>query len=546
MSARSRRASISRSLETFTFPLADGFTFTIQGNNPSALGVGGGDLGYGGIGNSVAIKFDYYDNAGEGDDSTGIFTDGQDPYVPAIDLTGTGVNISSGDVMNVTMNYNGSTLNVTITDTATLGFGLAVLQREHPERGRQLDGIRRLHRRHGRADLDTGDPQLDVHARPAPRSAPPTSNRSTTSSRPLRAGITPRCPGSPGPDYSLVATRGSDFTLHGNSFDNAQPSTASTSSWAPSSRPAGACNPSTTQLYSDFNPIYRDRPRHRRFGSPSIATPGSPASYPFGQNMAYDGTFTYYNDGYGGNGHDLQARPHDRRGGRLVHAAATVTLYTGLAYLNGDLYADATSIRHQHLHLRRATLGLLSRPSTGITDSAWSAWPATRTWASSSPWARPVRPATSTRSTPRPAACSSKAPTTTKGLYEQDLAYANGLLIVSDTNGVSGPGNNFLDEYDPNTLGFVQRVVRPTPAKPRAWPATAWAAQLATGTSSTSTPATTWSSRRPRPAARAPTACNSSMISTRRSTSTTPAATWSPPRPATQPTAATTSSTGRR
>ncbi len=106
-------------LPTYTNPLADGFTFTIQGNGPTALGNGGGDLGYGGIGNSVCIKFDYYDNAGEGTDSTGLFTDGQDPYVPAIDLTGTGVNLSSGDPMNVTMSYSGSTLNVTITDLDT-------------------------------------------------------------------------------------------------------------------------------------------------------------------------------------------------------------------------------------------------------------------------------------------------------------------------------------------------------------------------------------------------------------------------------------------
>ena len=102
-----------------TNPPADGFTFTIQGNSPNALGNGGGDLGYGGIGNSVAIKFDYYNNAGEGNDSTGLFTDGADPYLPAIDLTGTGVNISSGDPMNVAMNYNGATLNVTITDLTT-------------------------------------------------------------------------------------------------------------------------------------------------------------------------------------------------------------------------------------------------------------------------------------------------------------------------------------------------------------------------------------------------------------------------------------------
>ena len=81
-----------------------------------------GDLGYGGIGNSVAIKFDYFDNAGEGGPIRQALFDRmvRDPLcVPAIDLTGTGVNISSGDVMTVAMNYDGSTLNVTISDTQT-------------------------------------------------------------------------------------------------------------------------------------------------------------------------------------------------------------------------------------------------------------------------------------------------------------------------------------------------------------------------------------------------------------------------------------------
>ena len=105
--------------ETYTYPLADGFTFTIQGNNPQALGGSGGGLGYYEIGNSICIKFDYYNNAGEGTDSTGLFEDGAYPDIPAIDLSGTGVNISSGDPMNVTMNYNGATLNVTITDLDT-------------------------------------------------------------------------------------------------------------------------------------------------------------------------------------------------------------------------------------------------------------------------------------------------------------------------------------------------------------------------------------------------------------------------------------------
>ena len=39
-------------------PGADGLTFTIQGAGITALGAAGGNLGYGGIGQSVAVKFD--------------------------------------------------------------------------------------------------------------------------------------------------------------------------------------------------------------------------------------------------------------------------------------------------------------------------------------------------------------------------------------------------------------------------------------------------------------------------------------------------------
>jgi fibronectin type 3 domain-containing protein len=115
----------------FTFQLtnanADGFTFTIQGVGPTALGPKGGGLGYGpvtpggtgGIPNSVAVKFDLYSNAGEGSDSTGEYTNGASPSTPAIDLTSTGVNLHSGDVFQVLMGYDGTTLSVTMTDTIT-------------------------------------------------------------------------------------------------------------------------------------------------------------------------------------------------------------------------------------------------------------------------------------------------------------------------------------------------------------------------------------------------------------------------------------------
>ena len=108
-----------------TSPNADGFTFTIQGVGATALGPSGGGLGYGpdapggtgGIANSVAVKFDIYDNNGEGPNSTGLYTNGASPTTPATTLGG-GVNLHSGDIFHVVMSYDGTTLTMTITDTS--------------------------------------------------------------------------------------------------------------------------------------------------------------------------------------------------------------------------------------------------------------------------------------------------------------------------------------------------------------------------------------------------------------------------------------------
>ena len=58
---------------------------------------------------------------------------------------------------------------------------------------------------------------------------------------------------------------------------------------------------------------------------------------------------------------------------------------------------------------------------------------------------------------PTTGAVIASAPDNSQGAYEQDIAYANGQLIVSDTLGF-GAGENFLDYYDPNTLAFIQRL----------------------------------------------------------------------------------------
>jgi hypothetical protein len=101
---------------------ADGFTFTIQNAGPTALGGHGGGLGYAGIHDSVAIKFDLYNNAGEGPDSVGIYVDGKAPILPAIDLTSTTINLHSGHAMDVYITYDGTTLTLILTDLVTLAF----------------------------------------------------------------------------------------------------------------------------------------------------------------------------------------------------------------------------------------------------------------------------------------------------------------------------------------------------------------------------------------------------------------------------------------
>ncbi|HWA97062.1 MAG TPA: hypothetical protein VG713_01155, partial [Pirellulales bacterium] len=107
-------------------PSADGFTFTIQSQSPTALGGIGGSLGYAtdgvhaAITNSVAIKFDLANNNGEGSDSTGLYVNGAAPTnAGSIDLTSSGIDLHSGHAFNVYISYDGTTMIVTIVDSTT-------------------------------------------------------------------------------------------------------------------------------------------------------------------------------------------------------------------------------------------------------------------------------------------------------------------------------------------------------------------------------------------------------------------------------------------
>jgi len=106
----------------------DGMMFVIQ-NAPAgagALGPAGSSLGYsygatqpGAILKSLGVKFDLYSNVGEGANSTGLYLNGARPTTPSLDLTPSGVNLHSGHRMAVQLNYDGTTLKMTITDSVT-------------------------------------------------------------------------------------------------------------------------------------------------------------------------------------------------------------------------------------------------------------------------------------------------------------------------------------------------------------------------------------------------------------------------------------------
>jgi hypothetical protein len=95
---------------------ADGMTFTIQNDGPQAIGGPGGSLGYKGIPKSVAVKFDFYDNDGEGSSSTGLYLDGASPTVPAVDMSASGLSLAGArGSFDAHITYDGTTLTLKLT-----------------------------------------------------------------------------------------------------------------------------------------------------------------------------------------------------------------------------------------------------------------------------------------------------------------------------------------------------------------------------------------------------------------------------------------------
>ena len=95
---------------------ANGFTFCIQNVAPTALGGSSAGLGYQDILKSVAVKFNFYNYQNEGSDSTGVYTNGEPPLLPTIDISPSGIQLNSGDSIQAQINYDGQNLTLTLLD----------------------------------------------------------------------------------------------------------------------------------------------------------------------------------------------------------------------------------------------------------------------------------------------------------------------------------------------------------------------------------------------------------------------------------------------
>ncbi len=266
--------------------------------------------------------------------------------------------------------------------------------------------------------------------------------------------------GDPGVQYSLAVTRGASFSIQPhNTYSTAENLTGTNGA-------LGYLAPPVAPLYTlddqqgDFgnaqNPIWATDPTTGAFIGSPIYAPGNPVNNPFGQNLAFDGTYLYYNNG--STLGDNTIYKIDPATGNVVSSGipAGVPLLGGLAYLNGELYGVAAFDSNLYeidpstfqlintiptgLGSGFATEGLTGDPDLGVLFAVTQGFPGTLF---------EINPSTG--------AVINSALDNNQGAYEQDIAYANGQLIVSDTVGF-GAGSNFLDYYDPNTLAFIQRL----------------------------------------------------------------------------------------
>jgi streptogramin lyase len=268
--------------------------------------------------------------------------------------------------------------------------------------------------------------------------------------------------GTTGAQYSLTVTRGANFQIRPNdSMSTAEPLTGTNGVLADLIKPAPPLFVLDDNLYFPPFPIWATDPATGAFVGSPLPAPATEPNNPFGLNMAYDGTYLYYNDGaqFGSN----TIYKVDASTGQVVAQGlpAGAAPMVALAYFNGELYGvpDYFATHKAEMYvIDPSTFQVITTIPLGVNNPnivGLAGDPTTGTlFAVAQPYSTggeliEIDPATGNTI--------ASAPDNAQGASEQDLAYAGGLLIVSDTYGL-GAGKNFLDEYDPSTFAFVRRV----------------------------------------------------------------------------------------
>ena len=259
--------------------------------------------------------------------------------------------------------------------------------------------------------------------------------------------------GDQGSQYSLVVTKGSDFSIQPhNTYNTAQDITGV-------GGVLGAITPGHPNLWLlDDNLYYGPFPidpvdlTTGAFGVP-IFSPLSQANNPFGINMAYDGTNLWVNNG--ANFGDNTIFEIDPTTGAVLAEGNPVPFgqFTGIAFLGGnlyatDLYGDLYTINPSTFTVTGLSFtvgglsGLTGDPDTGTLFGVAQGFPGTLY-----------------EIDPSSGSVLRAGSEIYNGLYDQDLAYANGQLFVSDTNfpGFEG-GTNAIYIYNAADFSFSRSL----------------------------------------------------------------------------------------
>lgn len=104
---------------------ADGLAFVIQRAGAAQIGSFGSGLGYGGIANSLAVEFDTFRNSNDpSSNHIGVNTGGNMTSLTTVDIA---TAFDNGTLWTVWVDYNGTTLEVRISDGVTRPTGEATL-----------------------------------------------------------------------------------------------------------------------------------------------------------------------------------------------------------------------------------------------------------------------------------------------------------------------------------------------------------------------------------------------------------------------------------